>query len=141
LHFRLVKEKAYKKIREYSDGLPVLIGNWKARMELFFKDLKIRLRILFKKSSNFGQKAQPTFTFCKIITGFPATLSFVMVFFRYNPGIFKVTQQPAVGNAKVPALKRKENKVFLEPIFFLSPKAKDLSAFLFDCPKADLKTI
>jgi len=109
-------------------------------MELLFKDLKIRLRVFSKKSSNFGQKAQPTFTFCKIIKNIFCILRFVMVFFRYNPGIFKVTHQPAVGNAEVPALKRRENKVFLEPIFSLSPKAKDLSAFLFDCPKADLKT-
>jgi len=48
-----------------------------------------------------------------------------MISFRYNPGIFKVTHQPAVGNAEVPALKRRENKVFLEPFFSLSPKAKD----------------
>jgi len=82
--------------------------------------------IFLKKSSNFGQKVQPTFTFCKIIRGFSGALSLIMVFFRYNPGVFKVTHQPAVGNAEVPALKRRENKVFLEPIFSLSPKAKDL---------------
>jgi len=132
-------EKAYKKIREYIYGLSVLIGNCKACIGLFFKDLKIRLRIFFKKSSNFSQKAQPTFTFSKIITGFTGMLSFFMIFFCYNPGIFKVTHQPAVGNAEVPALKRRENKVFLESIFSLSHKAKDLSTFLFDCPKADLK--
>jgi hypothetical protein len=110
-------------------------------MELIFNYLKIRLWIFFKKSSNFGQKAQPTFTFCKIITGLTGTLGLFMVFFRYNPGIFKVTHQPAIGKRSVPALKRRENKVFLEPIFSLSHKAKDLSAFLFDCPKVDLKTI
>jgi len=123
------KEKAYKKIREYSDGLPVFINNCKIRMELFFKGLKIRLRVFFKESSNFGQKVQPTFTFCKIITGFTGILSLIMIFFRYNPGIFKVTHQPAVGKRSVPALKRRENKVFLEPIFSLSLKAKSLSAF------------
>jgi hypothetical protein len=122
-------EKAYKIIRVYIDGLSILIGNCKVRMELFFKDLKIRLWIFFKKSSNFSQKAQPIFTFYKIITGLTGMLSLVMIFFCYNPGIFEVTHQPAVGKRSVPALKRKENKVFFEPIFSLSPKAKDLSAF------------
>jgi len=131
LHFRSGTEKVHKKIREYIDGLSIFISNCKIHMELLFKGLKIRLRVFFEKSSNFGQKAQPTSTFCKIIIGFPGVLRLAMVFFRYNPGIFKVTHQ----------LKHRENKVFLELIFPLSPKAKDLSAFLFDCPKADLKTI
>lgn len=51
--------KAYKKIREYIYGLPVLIRDCKSCIGLFFKGLKIWLRIFFKKSSNFGQKAQP----------------------------------------------------------------------------------
>jgi hypothetical protein len=59
LHLEPGTEKAYKIIRVYIDGLSILIGNCKVRMELFFKDLKIRLWIFFKKSSNFSQKAQP----------------------------------------------------------------------------------
>jgi len=141
LHSGSGKEKVYKKIREYIYSFSVLSSDCKVCIELIFNYLKIRLRVFSKKSSNFGQKAQPTFTFCKIIKGFTGILRFIMVFFRYNPVIFKVTNQPAVGNAEVPALKRRENKIFLEPIFSLSHKAKDLSAFLFDCPKTDLKTI
>ena len=102
--------------------------------------LKIWLLIFFKKSSNFGQKTQPTFTFCKIIRGSPGVLRLVMVFFRYDPGIFKVAHQHAIGNAKVSALKRSENKVFRTNLF-LSPLAKGLSVFLFDCPKAIMETI
>jgi hypothetical protein len=64
------KEEAYEKIRGYSDSLPVSISNCKACIGLFFKDLKIRLRIFFKKSSNFSQKAQP---FQSIILGSPPT--------------------------------------------------------------------
>lgn len=123
-----LKEKVHKKIMEYSDGLSVLISNYEVWIELLFQDLKIRLWVFLKKSSNFGQKTQPTFTFCKIITGFIGMLSPVMVFFRYNPGIFKVTHQPVVGNAEVSALKRRKKK-FSEPIFSLSVKAKELSTF------------
>ena len=75
------------------------------------------LQIFFKKSSNFVQKTQPTFTFCKIIRSFRGVQCFVVVFFRYNPGIFEITRQRSVGNAKVPALKRRENKVFKNQSF------------------------
>jgi hypothetical protein len=58
LHLGTGTGKAYKKIREYIDGLSIFISNCKIHMELLFKDLKIRLWIFFKKSSNFSQKAQ-----------------------------------------------------------------------------------
>ena len=80
--------------------------------------LKFGIRIFLKESSNFVQKAQPTFTFSKIISFCPCVLRLLMVFFRYNPGIFKITGQRAVGNAEVPALKRRENKVFQNQSFF-----------------------
>ena len=53
------KEKAYEKIRKYIYGFSVLSNDYKVRIELFFKYLKIRLWIFSKKSSNFSQKAQP----------------------------------------------------------------------------------
>ncbi len=84
---------------------------------------------------------QPSFTFCKIIRGFPGALRLPMVFFRYNPGIFKVTGQHAVGKKEVPALKRRENKVFKNQSFFFRLWRKVLSVFLLDCPKANLETI
>jgi len=40
-----------------------------------------------------------------------------MVFFRYNPGVFEITHQPTVGKREVPALKRRENKVFRTNLF------------------------
>jgi hypothetical protein len=76
------------------------------------------LWIFFKKSSNFVQKAQPTFTFCKIISFCLGALRLPMVFFRYNPGIFEIAHQPTVGKREVPAQKRRENKVFKNQSFF-----------------------
>ncbi len=61
LHLGSGTEKTYKKISEYNDGLSILIGNCKVRMILLFKDLKIRLQVFSKKSSNFAQKTQPAF--------------------------------------------------------------------------------
>jgi len=110
-------------------------------MESLRKVLKILLRIFLKKSSNFVQKAQPTFTFCKIIRGFPGALRLFMVSFRYGPGIFEITRQRAVGNTEVSALKRSENKVFQNQSFFFRLWRKVLSVFIFDCPKANLKII
>ena len=96
----------------------ILLNHHSGWTESLGQDLKIWLRIFLKESSNFVQKAQPTFTFCKIIRGFPGALRLVMVFFRYGPGIFKITGQCAIGNAEVPALKRRENKVFQNQSFF-----------------------
>jgi hypothetical protein len=88
-----------------------------ATMRMAHESIVKILRIFFKKSSNFVQKTQPTFTFCKIIRGCPGALRLIMVFFRYGPGIFEVTGQRTVGNAEVPALKRRENKVFRTNLF------------------------
>ena len=91
------------------------ISGW---TESLGQDLKIWLRIFLKESSNFVQKAQPSFTFCKIISFCPGALRLPMVFFRYDPGIFEIPSQRTVGNVEVPALKRRENKVFKNQSFF-----------------------
>ena len=101
--------------RDNLSGFLSYYGCW---TESLGQDLKIWLRIFLKESSNFVQKTQPTFTFCKIISFCPGVLCLLMVFFRYDPGIFKVTGQGAVGNAEVPALKRRENKVFKNQSFY-----------------------
>jgi len=44
-----------------------------------------------------------------------------MVFFRYDPGIFEIAHQPAIGKRSVPALKRRENKVFRTNLFSFAP--------------------
>jgi len=99
------------------DDLSVMLNPYSGWSESLGQDLKFWLWIFLKKSSNFVQKAQPTFTFSKIIFFYPGALCLPMVFFRYGPGIFEITHQPAVGNAKVPALKRRENKVFKNQSF------------------------
>jgi len=122
-------------------ALSVLLSRHRGWTESPRQNLKIYLRIFLKKSSNFDQKTQPSFTFCKIICFCPGALRLPMVFFRYNPGIFEVTGQHAVGKRSVPALKRRENKVFKNQSFFFRLWRKVLSVFLFDCPKANLKII
>jgi len=54
--------------KNWRDDLSSHYGGW---MEPLEQVLKIWLRIFLKKSSNFGQKTQPNFTFCKIIKRFP----------------------------------------------------------------------
>ncbi len=103
--------------KNWRDDLSVLLSHYGCWAESPGQVLKIWLRIFFKESSNFVQKTQPSFTSCKIIRGYPGALRLVMVFSRYNPGIFKVTGQRAVGNTEVPALKRRENKVFRTNLF------------------------
>jgi len=44
-------------------------------------------------------------------------LRLFMVFFRYDPGIFEIEGQRTVSNTEVPALKRRENKVFKNQSF------------------------
>ena len=100
------------------DDLSILLSRHRGWMESMWQYLKIYLQIFFKKSSNFDQKTQPSFTFCKIIRSCPGALRLFMVFFRYNPGIFKIADQRAVGKREVPALKRRENKVFKNQSFF-----------------------
>jgi len=85
LHLGPGTGKEYKKIREYSDGLPVFISNCKIRMELFFKGLKIRLRVLFKESSNFGQKAQPELNGKIIFLDFMVNYPFSYSIWIYGP--------------------------------------------------------
>jgi len=123
------------------DDLFVLVSHHEGWTESPRQNLKIWLRIFLKKSSNFVQKTQPSFTFCKIIRGYPGALRLPMVFFRYDPGIFEIAHQRAVGKREVPALKRRENKVFKNQSFFFRLWRKVLSVFLFDCPKASLETI
>ena len=103
--------------KNWRDDLSVLLSHHGSWVESLWKVLKIWLRIFFKESSNFVQKTQPTFTFYKIIRDYFGMSRLVMVFFRYNPGIFEITGQRAVGNAEVPALKRRENEIFRTNLF------------------------
>ena len=122
------------------NDLSVLLSHYSGCMELLEQVLRIWLRIFFKKSSNFVQKAQPTITFYKIIRGFPGALCLIVVFFRYNPGIFEVTGQRAVGNAEVPALKRRKNEIFRTNLFSFA-SGERFERIFFYCPKANLETI
>ena len=105
-----------------------------------FKILKFRIRILFKESSNIVQKTPPNCTFCEIVRGCLGASRLGMVFFRYFEGIFEVARQRAVGNAEVPVRKHRENEVFRTNLFSFA-FGERLSAFFFDCPKTNLKTI
>jgi len=63
-----------------------------------------------------------------------------MVFFRNFEGIFEIQNQSAVGNAEVPVRKHRENEVFRTNLFSFT-SGERLSAFFFDYPKTNLKTI
>ena len=102
--------------------------------------LKFGIRIFFKKCSNFVQKTPPIFTFCEIVRNSLGAKRLGMVFFRYFEGIFEIQNQSAVGNAEVPVRKHRENEVFRTNLFSFAFSER-LSAFFFDCPKANFKTI
>ena len=112
--------------------------------------------VLLKKSSNINQKTPPIFTFCEIVRNSLGALRLGMVFFRYNPSIFEGERKRPLGNAEVPVRKHRENEVFRTNLFsFVCQRADErLSVFLpqgtlscfaihlvFDCPKANFKTI
>jgi len=63
-----------------------------------------------------------------------------MVFFRNFEGIFEIQKQSAVGNAEVRRAKLWQNEI-LQTNLFSFASGERLSAFFFDCPKANLKII
>ena len=79
--------------------------------------LKFGIRIFIKKCSNINQKTPPIFTFCKIVRNSLGAKRLGMVFFRNFKGIFEIKNQSAVGNAKVPVRKHRENEVFRTNLF------------------------
>ena len=96
--------------------------------------------VLLKKCSNFVQKTPPNCTFSEIERCCLGASRLGMVFFRNFEGIFEIQKQSAVGNAEVPLRKHRENKVFRTNLFSFAFSER-LSAFFFDCPKANFKTI
>jgi hypothetical protein len=98
------------------------------------------LGVLLKKCSNFVQKTPPIFTFCEIIRCCLGASRLGMVFFRNFEGIFEIQNQSAVGNAEVRRAKLWQNEILQTNLFSFAFSEK-LSAFFFDCPKTNLKTI
>ena len=96
--------------------------------------------VLLKKCSNFVQKTPPSFTFSEIERCCLGAKRLGMVFFRNFEGIFEIQTQSAVGNAEVPVQKHRENKVFRTNLFSFAFSER-LSAFFFDCPKANYQKI
>jgi len=64
-----------------------------------------------------------------------------MVFFRNFEGIFEIQKQSAVGNAEVPVRKHRVPQWRDRTNLFSFAFSERLSAFFFDCPKANFKTI
>ena len=102
--------------------------------------LKFGIRIFVKKSSNINQKTPPIFTFCEIVRNSLGAKRLGMVFFRYFEGIFEIQKQSAVGNAEVRRAKHGQNEVFRTNLFSFAFSER-LSAFFFDCPKANNQKI
>jgi hypothetical protein len=63
-----------------------------------------------------------------------------MVFFRYFEGIFEIQKQSAVGNAEVRSAKIWQNEI-LQTNLFSFAFSERLSAFFFNCPKANYQKI
>ena len=104
---------------------------------------KLVFRIFVKKSSNINQKTPPIFTFCEIVRNSLGAKRLGMVFFRNFEGIFEIQNQSAVGNAEVRRAKLWQNEILQTNLFsFVRQRADEmLSAFFFDCPKTNFKTI
>jgi len=98
------------------------------------------LVVLLKKCSNFVQKTPPIFTFCEIVRNCLSAKRLGMVFFRNFEGIFEIQNQSAVGNAEVRRAKHGQNEI-LQTNLFSFAFSERLSAFFFDCPKTNFKTI
>ncbi|MBI5729182.1 MAG: hypothetical protein HY983_03015 [Candidatus Magasanikbacteria bacterium] len=95
---------------------------------------------MLKKCSNFVQKTPPSFTFSEIESGCLGAKRLGMVFFRNFEGIFEIQNQSVVGNAEVRRAKLWQNEI-LQTNLFSFAFSERLSVFLFDCLKANLKTI
>jgi len=101
---------------------------------------KLVFGIFVKKCSNFVQKTPPIFTFCEIVRNCLGAKRLGMVFFRNFEVIFEIQKQSAVGNAEVRRAKLWQNEI-LQTNLFSFASGERLSAFFFDCPKANLKII
>ena len=101
---------------------------------------KLVFRIFVKKCSNFVQKTPPSFTFSEIERCCLGAKRLGMVFFRNFEGIFEIQNQSAVGNAEVRRAKLWQNEI-LQTNLFSFAIGERLSAFFFDCPKDNFKTI
>jgi hypothetical protein len=102
--------------------------------------LKFGIRIFVKKCSNINQKTPPIFTFCEIVRNCLGAKRLGMVFFPNFEGIFEIQNQSAVGNAEVRRAKLWQNEI-LQTNLFSFAFSERLSAFFFDCPKSNFKTI
>ena len=104
---------------------------------------KLVFRIFVKNCSNFVQKTPPSFTFSEIERVCLGASRLGMVFFRNFEGIFEIQNQSAVGNAEVRRAKLWQNEILQTNLFsFVRQRADEmLSAFFFDCPKTNFKTI
>jgi len=101
---------------------------------------KLVFRIFVKKCSNFVQKTPPSFTFSEIERCCLGAKRLGMIFFRNFEGIFEIQNQSAVGNAEVRRAKLWQNEI-LQTNLFSFAIGERLSAFFFDCPKDNFKTI
>jgi len=63
-----------------------------------------------------------------------------MVFSRYFEGIFEIQNQSAVGNAEIRRAKLWQNEI-LQTNLFSFAFSERLSAFFFNCPKANYQKI
>src|SRR3989338_6503060 len=77
----------------------------------------------------------PDCTFKKIVRSCLGALRLGMVFFRYNPSIFKGERKRPLGNAEVRRAKLWQNEILQTNLFSFAFGEK-LSVFFFDCPKA-----
>ena len=113
---------------------------WPARAFWFCARSAQSFRVLLKKCSNFVQKTPPSFTFSEIERCCLGAKRLGMVFSRNFEGIFEIQNQSAVGNAEVRRAKHGQNEI-LQTNLFSFAFSERLSAFFFDCPKTNLKTI
>jgi hypothetical protein len=93
--------------------------------------------VLLKECSNFVQKTPPSFTFSEIERCCLGASRLGMVFPRENPSIFEGERKRPLGNAEVRRAKHGQNEI-LQTNLFSFAFGERLSAFFFDCPKANL---
>jgi len=97
-------------------------------------------RVLLKICSNFVQKTPPSFTFSEIERCCLGAKRLGMVFFRNFEGRNEIQKQSAVGNAEVRRAKHGQNEI-LQTNLFSFAFSERLSAFFFNCPKANYQKI
>jgi len=101
---------------------------------------KFGIRIFVKKYSNFVQKTPHFIQIPVLGGGCLGAKRLGMVFFRYNPSIFKGERKRPVGNAEVRRAKLWQNEI-LQTNLFSFAFGERLSVFFLDCPKTNFKTI